>query len=521
MSADRTRRLGQDTKSLESRGAGCHVRALRPAWNDLGGVNMEEFVAIVLAAGLGTRMKSRIPKVIHEICGRPMVSYVLDAVEAAGATRVIVVVGHGADLVKQAVGSRGECVLQAEQLGTGHAVMKAESVLGNYDGTVAVVAGDAAFLSGDDLAALVDGHQESGAAATVLSAVLDDPTGYGRIIRGAQGEIVKIVEEKDASPEEAAITEVNSSIYCFSARTLFDALRDVAPDNAQGEYYLTDVIGIMIGKGLRVRVVRARDPLSARGINTRVQLAEAERIFRDRVRERLMLSGVTLIDPPSTFIDADVTVGRDTVILPFTFLQGKTAIGEGCTIGPFVRMVDTQVADGVSVSNAVIVESTIGPGATVGPYSFLRPGTVLEERAKVGTFVEVKKSTIGKGSKVPHQTYLGDATVGEGVNIGAGTITCNYDGWQKHPTIIEDGVFIGSNSNLVAPVKIGRGAYVAAGSTITRDVPEGALGIARGLQKEIPGWVQRRLERRNKAEGQGGKGHGGHSSKESGGLRNE
>ncbi|MGE5573940.1 MAG: bifunctional UDP-N-acetylglucosamine diphosphorylase/glucosamine-1-phosphate N-acetyltransferase GlmU [Bacteroidota bacterium] len=477
---------------------------------------MAGFVAIVLAAGLGTRMKSRIPKVMHEICGKPMVSYVLDAVEAAGAKRVIVVVGHGADLVKQAVGARGECVLQAEQLGTGHAVMQVEGALGDYGGMVAVIAGDAAFLAGDDLAELVAGHRESGAAATVLSAVLEDPTGYGRIIRGAQGEIVRIVEEKDASPAEAAVNEVNSSIYCFSAPRLFEALHHIAPDNTQGEYYLTDVIGIMIQTGLPVRVVRASDPLSARGINTRVQLAEAERIFRDRVRERLMLSGVTLVDPPSTFIDADVAVGRDTVILPFTFLQGKTIIGEGCTIGPFVRMADTTVADGASVSNAVVTQSTIGSGATVGPYSFLRPGTILEERAKVGTFVEVKKSIIGKGSKVPHQTYLGDATVGEGVNIGAGTITCNYDGWQKHPTVIENGVFIGSNSNLVAPVRIGRGAYVAAGSTITRDVPEGALGIARGLQREIPDWVKRRLERRQKAEG-----HGGHSSNESGGKQRD
>lgn len=459
---------------------------------------MPEFAAVVLAAGLGTRMKSRLPKVMHEICGKPMITYVLDAVEAAGSAPVLVVVGYRADLVQKAVGERGRCVVQAEQLGTGHAVMQVEDALRDYEGIVAVIAGDAVFLSGEDLMALVHGHQESKASATVLSAVLDDPSGYGRIVRGEHDEVVRIVEERDASPEEAAISEVNSSIYCFNKQDLFDALRDIAPDNAQREYYLTDVIGVMVERGWPVRVVRAKDPLLAQGVNTRVQLAEAERIFRDRVRRRLMTSGVTLIDPPSTFVDFDVDIGRDTVILPFTIIQGKTAIGEGCTIGPHVRMVNTRVADGASVENAVVIEATIGPGATVGPYSYLRPGTVLDENAKVGTFVEVKKSVIGKGSKVPHQTYLGDATVGERVNVGAGTITCNYDGWRKHPTVIEDGVFIGSNSNLVAPVKIGKGAYVAAGSTITRDVPAGALGIARGLQKDIPGWAERKLRRRGK-----------------------
>lgn len=463
-----------------------------------GGMNMPEFAAVVLAAGLGTRMKSRFPKVMHEVCGRPMIMYVLDAVEAAGAAPVLVVVGYRADLVEKAVGERGECVVQAEQLGTGHAVMQVEDALGDYDGIVAVIAGDAVFLSGEDLMALVHGHQEGKASATVLSAILDDPSGYGRIVRGARDEVMGIVEERDASPEEAAISEVNSSIYCFDRQDLFDTLRDIVPNNAQREYYLTDVIGLMTKRGLPVRVVRAKDPLLAQGINTRAQLAEAERIFRDRVRRRLMMSGVTLVDPPSTFVDFDAVIGRDTVVFPFTIIRGKTTIGEDCAIGPFVRMVNTRVADGASVENAVAIEATIGPGATVGPYSHLRPGTVLKENAKVGTFVEVKKSVIGKGSKIPHQTYLGDATVGEGVNVGAGTITCNYDGWQKHPTIIEDDAFIGSNSNLVAPVKIGKGAYVAAGSTITRDVPDGALGIARGMQRDIPGWTERRLRVRSR-----------------------
>ncbi len=457
---------------------------------------MPGFAAVVLAAGLGTRMKSARPKVVHGLCGKPMIEYVLSAVETAGASPALVVVGHGSELVERVAGDRARCVVQREQLGTGHAVMQVEEALRDYEGTVAVVAGDAVFLSGDDLAELVRGHRESGAAATVLSAVLADPAGYGRIVRGPQGEILKIVEERDASPEESAIDEVNSSIYCFEKNELFDALTRLAPENVQKEYYLTDVIGIMIERGLSVRVMIARDPLAARGVNTREQLAEAERIFRDRVRKRLLMSGVTLIDPQSTFVDFDVSIGRDTVVLPFTIIQGKTSIGQDCTIGPFARIVDSQVSERVSIANAVVIGATLGPGAAVGPYAYLRAGTVLEERAKAGTFVEVKKSVIGKGSKVPHQAYVGDAAIGEGVNIGAGTITCNYDGRDKHPTFVEDGAFVGSNSNLVAPVRIGKGAYVAAGSTITGDVPAGALGIARSPQREIPGWVERRMRRR-------------------------
>ncbi len=465
---------------------------------------MSEFAAVVLAAGLGTRMKSALPKVAHQVCGRPMVSYVLDAAQSAGAEPILAVVGYGSEVVARAVGERASCVVQPEQLGTGHAVMQAESALRDYDGTVAVLAGDAVFLSGDDLAALVRAHRASGASATILSAVLDDPSGYGRVVRGATGEVLRIVEERDAPPEVAAITEVNSSIYCFEKRALFDALHALERNNAQGEYYLTDVIGIMVQRGLRVGAVRARDPLAAEGINTRAQLARAERILRDRVRERLMASGVTLVDPGSTFVDFDVVIGRDTVLMPFTMIEGRTAIAERCTVGPFVRVVNSRVAEGAQVSCAVVVEAEIGPGASVGPYSYVRPETVLRESAKVGTFVEVKKSVVGRGSKVPHLTYLGDATVGEGVNVGAGTITCNYDGRKKHPTIIEDGAFIGSNSNLVAPVRIGKGAYVAAGSTITSDVPPGALGIARGMQRDIPGWVERKFGPGHAEHGEGG-----------------
>ncbi len=452
---------------------------------------MPGFQAVVLAAGLGTRMRSRLPKVVHEICGKPMIMLVLDVLEAAGAERIYTVVGHMAELVEEVVGERAVCILQSEQKGTGHAVMQVEDALSAYEGTVLVAAGDAAYLSEEDVRSLVNHHLETRASATVLSSIVKDPSGYGRVVRGASGRVERIVEEKDCSPEEALIKEVNSSVYCFEKRRLFDALSRITPDNVQGEYYLTDVIEIMIKDGLRVEAVISKDPLAAQGINTRVQLAEAEKIFRDRIRERLMLSGVTMVDPSTTFIDFDVIIGQDTKILPFSIIRGKTVIGKNCIIGPFTHIIDSTVSDGASISNAVVVGAEVGKEASVGPYAYLREGTRLFEKSKAGTFVEVKKSTVGKGSKVPHQTYLGDATVGKDVNIGAGTITCNYDGYKKHPTIIADGVFIGSNTNLVAPVKIGKGAYVAAGSTITQDVPEGALGIARGKQRNIEDWVKR------------------------------
>ncbi|NLJ59769.1 MAG: bifunctional UDP-N-acetylglucosamine diphosphorylase/glucosamine-1-phosphate N-acetyltransferase GlmU [Firmicutes bacterium] len=463
---------------------------------------MRGFQAIVLAAGLGTRMRSKLPKVIHEICGKPMIDLVLDALEAAGAERAFVVVGHLAELVESVVGSRAQCVLQAEQKGTGHAVMQVRDVLSGYDGTVVVAAGDAAYLRESDLRALVNHHQKTDARATVLTAILEDPSGYGRVAREASGRIRRIVEDEDCSPEEALICEVNSSVYCFERRDLFDALSRITPDNVQGEYYLTDVIEIMIQDGLRVEAVISEDPLTAQGINTRVQLAEAEKVFRDRIREHLMLSGVTIVDPQTTFVDFDVVIGQDTKILPFSIIQGKTIIGKNCTIGPFTRIIDSKVSSGATISNAVVTEAEVGEDVCIGPYAYLRSGTVLAERAKVGTFVEVKKSTVGKGSKVSHQAYVGDATVGEGVNIGAGTITCNYDGHSKHPTIISDGAFVGSNANLVAPVKIGKRAYVAAGSTITQDVPDGALGIARGRQKNIDGWAEKRFKERRKSGSQ-------------------
>lgn len=450
---------------------------------------MSRFQAVVLAAGLGTRMRSKFPKVIHEICGKPMIAFVLDALEAAGAERTFVVVGHLADLVKETVGTRATCVLQAEQKGTGHAVMQVEDALLGYEGHIVVAAGDAVYLKEPDLNRLVKHHMSTKASATVLSSIPKDPSGYGRVAREASGKIRRIIEEKDCSPKEALIKEVNSSVYCFEKHHLFDALSRLTPNNIQGEYYLTDVIEIMINEGLRVEVVTSENPLTAQGINTRVQLAEAERIYRSEIRERLMLSGVTMVDPETVFVDFDVTIGKDTKILPFSIIQGKTTVGEDCIIGPFVRICNSKISNRSSLNNAVVIEAKVGDNVYVGPYAYLRKGTVLAESTKIGTFVEVKESIVGKNSKVPHQTYLGDATVGEDVNIGAGTITCNYDGYYKHPTIIRDKVFIGSNANLVAPVEIGKGSYIAAGSTITEDVPENALGVARGKQRNIRDWA--------------------------------
>ncbi|NPV79426.1 MAG: bifunctional UDP-N-acetylglucosamine diphosphorylase/glucosamine-1-phosphate N-acetyltransferase GlmU [Firmicutes bacterium] len=462
---------------------------------------MSGFRAILLAAGLGKRMKSALPKVLHKVCGKPILYHVVDSLLGAGADSIVIVVGHQGEMVEEAVKAIGvapfklQCVYQKEQLGTAHAVMQAENLMKDYDGPVVIAAGDVPLLPSDAVKELVASLEAKAASAVVLTTVMDDPSGYGHIVRGADGKVVKIVEDKDASPAEKSIREINSAVYSFQSKILFQMLGQVDRANAQGEYYLTDVVKVMVSKGLDVEAVVWPHPVEVMGINTRLEQAEAEGILRQRIREKLMLDGVTIIDPSSVFIDADVKIGNDTIIYPFTIIEGNSSIGQRCTIGPGARLVDTFVDDDAVVQQAVAYESQIGPRASVGPFAYLRPGTILQEGAKVGTFVEVKKSTIGKNSKVPHQSYIGDATIGKDVNVGAGTITCNYDGKRKHPTIIGDEVFIGSNTNLVAPVRVEKGAYVAAGSTITQDVPSGALGIARGLQRNIEGWVGRRRKR--------------------------
>lgn len=452
---------------------------------------MADVVSLVLAAGKGTRMKSALPKVLHRVGGKPMVQHVLDAAKIAGATRNIVVIGFGADSVRDEVGSQADFVVQAEQLGTGHAVMEAKELLAGYSGTVLVLCGDTPLLEGPMLGKLIEAHRAKQAVATVLTAHMPDPTGYGRVIRDAQGQVVKIVEQKDASADELQVAEVNTGIYCFECQALFTALAGITCTNAQGEYYLTDVIGLLVKEGASVWATAATDHQQTLGINSRVQLAEAEKILRNRKLIELMDNGVTIMDTASTFVDSDVVIGADTVIYPFTWLEGATTIGSNCSIGPNTRIADTTIGDNVCLHFTYAHDCTVGDEVTVGPYVHLRPKTVLSKGVKIGNFVEVKNTIVGEKSKIPHLSYIGDTDMGAGVNIGSGTITVNYDGKKKYRTTIEDNAFIGCNTNLVAPVTVGKDAYVAAGSTITKHVPPESLGVARARQSNLEGWVKR------------------------------
>ena len=453
---------------------------------------MSELVTIILAAGKGTRMTSSHPKVLHQVCGNAMVRHVLDAAEAAGSKRNIIVVGFGADEVRAELGNAAEVVVQAEQLGTGHAVLQAEPLLRDARGTVMVLCGDTPLLTGALVKRLYEEHEKAGAKATVLTAVMPDATGYGRVIRTAAGDVEKIVEHKDATEEERAVQEVNSGIYCFEKEALFSALKNVGCDNAQGEYYLPDVLSILRERGEKIWAVAADDYEETLGVNSRLHLAQAEKILRRRKNIELMESGVTLMDPDSTFVDSNVIVGRDTVIYPFTWLEGKTVVGEGCTLGPSSRFTDAKIGNSVTAHFVYAHECEIESGATMGPYVHIRPDSHISNDVKIGNFVEVKNSKIGAGSKLPHLQYIGDCDMGAGVNMGCGTITVNYDGKQKFRTKIGDNAFVGCNSNLVAPVAVGDGAYVAAGSTITKDVPPEELAVARARQKNIPNWPDKR-----------------------------
>jgi bifunctional UDP-N-acetylglucosamine pyrophosphorylase/glucosamine-1-phosphate N-acetyltransferase len=449
----------------------------------------DELVAIVMAAGQGTRMRSSLVKVLHPLNGLPMAGHVLSLCRRLGAKRTLVVVGHQAEQVREALaGYPVEFILQAEQRGTAHAVQQTEDALAGYAGDLLILSGDVPLLQDALVEKVLAAHRAARADATVVTARVDNPTGYGRVLRDRAGRFRAIVEELEATPAERRVPWINSGLYCFRAPRLFAALGKVKPSAVKQEFYLTDALAILKREGGRIAVVEADDAREVLGVNSRADLAEAAAVLRRRVVERLMAEGVTCLDPATVHISVQASVGRDTTLYPHVQIEGATRIGEGCTIHAGSRIRDSRLGDRVTVlDGCVILESEIADECTLGPYAHLRPLSRLQRKAKVGNFVEVKKSVIGAGSKVPHLTYVGDSVIGERVNVGAGTITCNYDGFAKHQTVIEDGAFIGSNASLVAPVRIGRGAIVAAGSTITDEVPADALAFGRARQVVKPG----------------------------------
>lgn len=449
---------------------------------------------IVLAAGEGKRMRSSLPKVLHPLLGRSLLGHVLAAVGELEADRTLVVVGNGADQVSAhlaEIAPKAVPVRQEELRGTGHAVRTALGTVPEVSGTVLVVNGDMPLLRGETLREFADSHERDGAVASLLSARVADPTGLGRILRDADGRFTGIIEHRDASPAQREIDEINVGVYAFDAATLRAKLAHLTADNAQGEQYLTDVLGLLVAEGLPV-AVRPTTAEEALGCNDRVELATARATLRDRINRHWQLAGVTIIDPATTWIDVTVSIGQDAVIEPNTHLRGATTLGEAACVGPDVTLIDTQVGAGATVLRAHAVSAEIGPEAVVGPYAYLRPGTRLHRRVKIGTYVELKQAEVGEGAKVPHLTYVGDATIGPEANIGAGTVFVNYDGAAKHHTQVGRAAFVGSNSSLVAPVTVGDGAYVAAGSAITRDVGPGELAVTRTQQRNLPGWVVRR-----------------------------
>jgi len=453
---------------------------------------VKQVTALILAAGAGTRMRSKLPKVLHKICGTAMVEYVIDAVQEMRVSKTVVVIGHGAEQVERALSHRDvQFVLQREQLGTGHAVMQSAAALPD-EGNVLLLCGDTPLITRETLEELVRFHEEGNYQMTVLTAEMENPAGYGRIVRDKRGNVEKIVEHKDADEEQRAIREINSGMYCCDAKLLKEAVAGLNNNNQQKEYYLTDVVEILKQKGYRIGAYTVADETEIMGINSRAQLAEAEAVMRRRIIEKWMDMGVTFIDPQNTYIDKDVKIGNDTIIYPGVILKGKTEIGEDCIIGHNCRIEDSRIADKVEIQSSTILQSFVGEGCHIGPYAYLRPNSKLGKNIKIGDFVEVKNSSIGDGSKASHLAYIGDAEVGKNVNIGCGVVFVNYDGKNKHRTVVEDNAFIGSNSNLVAPVTVKKHGYIAAGSTITKEVPEGALSVAREKQTNIEGWVARK-----------------------------
>ena len=457
-------------------------------------LRLNHIATIILAAGKGTRMKSDLVKVLHPILGLPMLSYPVElSLNEIEAEKTIMVVGHQADQIKKRFEDpRIDFVLQDEQLGTGHAVLQALPLLQGFTGTALILCGDVPLVKAETLRSFIDTFLGNDSTIAVLTAVVKDPYGYGRIIRGPEGWLERIVEEKDASDEESLIREINTGIFCVRSAFLMEGLKEIGKENVQGEYYLPDLVEVARKRDLRCSAHMVANPVEVMGINTRVDLATATEALRQEKVKELMLSGVTIIDPRTTYLDRTVEIGKDTTLYPNCTLQGRTRIGERCVIEPNSKISDTEIGDGVTIrSYSVITESRIEDGASIGPFAHLRPLSEVKAKARIGNFVEVKKSVIGKGSKANHLAYIGDSLIGEEVNIGAGTITCNYDGFEKHQTIIGDRVFVGSNVELVAPVKVGNRSSIGAGTTVTKDVPEGALAISRVKQKNIRGWSKK------------------------------
>jgi bifunctional UDP-N-acetylglucosamine pyrophosphorylase/glucosamine-1-phosphate N-acetyltransferase len=457
----------------------------------------KNLAAVILAAGQGTRMKSDRPKVLHDLCGKPMLGHVIQTARALRALPIVPVIGHGAEMVRKALSHEDlNFVLQEQQLGTGHALLCAEPCLQGFTGDLLLLCGDVPLLRETTLRALLTHHRETLASVTILTAEMADPTGYGRIIRGSNG-VERIVEDKDASIQERTVKEINTGIYLFRAPLVFSLLHQLDNRNAQKEYYLTDVVAAARKAGERVEALLVADAEQTMGINDRVQLAQAAAIMRQKINAAHQITGVTLVDPATTYIDQDVVIGADTLIHPGVHLRGKTTIGHSCQIEPGVVVTDCSIGDRVHIkSGSVMSEAILGEGCTIGPMAHLRPGTMLTGNNKIGNFVETKKAVFGEKSQASHLTYIGDATLGKNVNIGCGTITCNYDGVNKYQTTIGDDVFVGSDTQFIAPVSVGSGSLIAAGSTITTDVPPDALAIARVEQKNVEGWAERKRQKR-------------------------
>ena len=455
------------------------------------------FKAIILAAGKGTRMKSKHPKVVHKVCGKEMVNHVIDVSKKSGVQDVVVILGHGSETVKESIPSDSQIAMQTEQLGTGHAVKMAKEYI-NDDDTIVVLCGDTPLVKEDTLRRLFAYHVEKGYVATVLTTKVDNPNGYGRIIRDNHEDLLKIVEQKDASEEEQLVNEINSGIYCFDGKSLRESLDLIDNNNAQGEYYLTDTIKIMRDRGQKVGAYNGSTIEELMGVNSRVELSKAEEIMRKRINTSHMVNGVTIIDVNSTYIESDVEIGNDTIVYPGVMLKGNTKIGSGCIIGMNCNISNSTIGDYTKVESSTIIDSTVGENTIVGPYAYLRPNSNIGSHVKIGDFVEVKNATIGDNSKASHLSYIGDAYVGKNVNIGCGVVFVNYDGHHKFKSVVKDGAFIGSNSNLVAPVTVEEKGYIATGSTITDDVPQGALAIAREKQVVKEGWVEKKNSKEDK-----------------------